>query len=165
MALHEERSELMSEQWLSRLAKQRHDLSASVEAALIDETVQERELQDEQDDEIHTGPDGVVIPPRLSLQSRVMPVVGNGGLVEATATYPVVSQKATGKQQVLPTEQPSGRLARLAQRITSSLATFGFAMRPEALVLSEEEKEAEVPEAIDKHGEFSAPSTQDVSGR
>src|SRR5947207_10533588 len=46
MALHEERSELMSEQWLSRLAKQRHDLSASVEAALIDETVQERELQD-----------------------------------------------------------------------------------------------------------------------
>lgn len=169
MALYEERSEhgeyseQVPQKWYSRFARERINLSASVEAELIDKTSQEAEWQD--DDESSDGYDGksgqqaetahdqhsaaaytagyskALIPPRLSLQSRVLPALYPGGFVEAAASVrsqPSVPEADAQKEaQPSPVPQNTGILTRLAQRLTSSLAAFGGAMHPEMVVQSE----------------------------
>jgi len=64
--------------WRSLFAKKRADLSISVEETLADGTLEEDLVSDEPD-ELEEGVQGksssIVIPPRLSLQSKVIPVV------------------------------------------------------------------------------------------
>jgi hypothetical protein len=166
MALYEERGEhgehdeQVPRKWYSRFARERINLSASVEAALIEKTSQDPDWQDdsESEDELdgkssqqaqvrHDQPDTVpstsyskaLIPPRISLQSRVLPALYPGGFVEE-ATASARSQSVTSKSDVQREQQPStapqntGILTRLAQRLTSSLAAFGGAMHPEMVV-------------------------------
>lgn len=70
------------QQWLARFAKERLNLSASVEEALADPSVEEDLLPDEPDTRPDTTGEPIsdshsmaVIPPKLSLQSRPMPAV------------------------------------------------------------------------------------------
>jgi len=132
MAWPEDLDEQMRRRWLSRLAQERLDLSASVEATIGDTSVQEGNFPDP----LETTPNGIqvsqkkaIIPPRLSLQSQVMPAVN-------PALSLGVKRNLTGADNTWHTdlsaidaepvtdEQSANLLTRLAQRITSSFAAL-----------------------------------------
>jgi len=77
MVGHDERDEQDQQRWHARFAKERLGLSTSV-----DETLADPRLNEEFDDELHDEPESIpqesqaiLIPPRLSLQSKQMPAV------------------------------------------------------------------------------------------
>lgn len=67
--------EKKQQQWQSRVARGRLDLSASVEEALTEVSTQEEPESDESEDNISVIRKTALIPPRLSLQSKQMPAV------------------------------------------------------------------------------------------
>jgi hypothetical protein len=179
MALYEERgehgeySEQIPRKWYSRFARERINLSASVEEALIDNTSQEPQWQDdsESDDE-HDGRNGqqtqagddqhdtvpytgyskALIPPRLSLQSRVLPALSPGGFVEAATnaraqSFPSTQSEVQQEQQSSTTPHGTSLLMRLAQRITSSFSALGGTMPPEIVGQSEPLDKHETPDS------------------
>ena len=81
--------------WKSRVARERLDLSASVEEALNDGSAQDELDADELDDARAQAPaaeGNMLIPPRLSLQSKPMPAVR--ALTKASTGYvPVANQE------------------------------------------------------------------------
>lgn len=133
MALQEERRDDQTrKKWLSHLEQERLGLSASVEATLIDKASEAQWTEEDQEDPTDPSRDGVLIPPRLSLQSKLMPAVHPGSFVEsATKSHPVVTPRPQTEEKPAPAAQNSGMFARFAQRLTSSLAAFGYAMHPQ----------------------------------
>lgn len=136
MALQEEPSEQPLRGWFSRYSRERHDLSASVEDALA---VSSEQQWDEEDDEVglwsRSKQNGSLIPPRLSLQSKQLPMVGSGGFVEAAAEMqPEVSASGKTPESIASTPQvPRDNLwTRVARRITTSLVALGSTSYPEA---------------------------------
>ncbi|HEV2663124.1 MAG TPA: hypothetical protein VGU68_21115, partial [Ktedonobacteraceae bacterium] len=129
MALHEERSEQNQQTWGSRIARERQDLSASVEEALADTDAQAPQWSD--DEQSFPGTSGTpLVPPRLSLQSRAMPTVQPAGLMNATtsehsALLPGDSAEAEQRPSGEARTQGTSMLTRLAQRFTSSFAAIG----------------------------------------
>ncbi|HEV2653742.1 MAG TPA: hypothetical protein VGT82_02240, partial [Ktedonobacteraceae bacterium] len=129
MALHEERSEQNQQTWGSRVARERQDLSASVEEALADTDAQAPQWSD--DEQSFPGTSGTpLVPPRLSLQSRAMPTVQPAGLMNATtsehsALLPGDSAEAEQRPSGEARTQSTSMLTRLAQRFTSSFAAIG----------------------------------------
>ena len=129
MALREERNEQNSQAWRARVERERLDLSASVEAALLDNghvvaSQWDEDLAEQEDAQPVTGGTGLV-PPRLSLQSRMLPAVQPERTVTTiTDAYQATPSYSTGEgeQQSVPSSQPSGMLARLARRFTSSFS-------------------------------------------
>ncbi len=123
MALNNDRGEQTQSEWRSRLARERLDLSASVEETL-EESASESWREDVQNSDMytvyHAAHGASLIPPRLSLQSKPMPAVRADSFIEtASAEYPAA---AAPNPNVL---------MRLAQRLTSSLAAFGASLRSE----------------------------------
>jgi hypothetical protein len=133
MALQEESSEQPQRGWFSRYSRERCDLSASVEDALA---VSSEQKWDEEDDEVgiwsRSKQNGSLMPPRLSLQSKQIPMVHSGGFVEAVAEMqPEVS--AFGKTPKSTVSTPRVNLwTRVARRITTSLVALGSTPYPEA---------------------------------
>ena len=75
MHWQDDSDEKKRQQWKSRVAKERLDLSASVEEALSDESTL-RELEAEEFDDFEPeAEDAMLIPPRLSLQSKPLPAI------------------------------------------------------------------------------------------
>jgi hypothetical protein len=142
MALHEESGDQPQRKWLNRTARERRDLSASVEATMLDHASQgTQEEGNEEESSIHAAQSSTLIPPRLSLQSKLMTAIQPGGFVEsATRAYTTVppsrdGTRTTTKQRAVETDpatQNSTVFGRFAQRITSSLAALGTAMHPVA---------------------------------
>jgi hypothetical protein len=131
MSFYEEPDEQNEQAWRTHFEQERLDLSASVEAALLDNGVLTRQWPDELDEQPVTGRTELV-PPRLSLQSRLLPAVQPERIVPSTTdAQQAISYSAVEKaqEQVAPPSQPSGMFARLARRFTSSFA----AIRPEML--------------------------------
>lgn len=75
MHRQDDNDEKKRQQWQSRAARERLNLSVSVEEALIDESVQEDLEEEEFDDFVPDVEEATFIPPRLSLQSKPLPVV------------------------------------------------------------------------------------------
>lgn len=75
MAWHSEPVEQVQQDWHSRFAKKRAELSLSIEETLADNTLIEDPFSDEVDESFQVNKSSVIIPPRLSLQSKSMPVV------------------------------------------------------------------------------------------
>jgi hypothetical protein len=78
MAWSQDTGKRTKHQWQSRFAKERLNLSASVEEALAEPSIQEELLSEEPDDagEPSSRPHNTtIIPPKLSLQSKSMPAV------------------------------------------------------------------------------------------
>ena len=95
MVGHDERDEQDQQRWYARFAKERRGLSDSVNAALADPRLQE-DFDDEPLDEPEStarASQKMLIPPRLSLQSKPMPAVH---IVHDTPVRP---------QQVAPTPE------------------------------------------------------------
>src|SRR5260370_7988186 len=68
----------VQQNWQSRFARKRVDLSKSVEEALADSTLAEEILSDELDEEdepVQGEKNSMIIPPKLSLQSSPFPVL------------------------------------------------------------------------------------------
>jgi hypothetical protein len=76
MARFEELDEQAQQQWLARIARERENLSASVEEAMQQPFVDDDRWEEEVEDaEPMAGKSAMLVPPRLSLQSRPMPTV------------------------------------------------------------------------------------------
>jgi hypothetical protein len=127
MSLREERNEQNNQAWRAHFERERLDLSASVEAALMDDgrvvaQQWDEELAEQDDAQPVTGGTGLV-PPRLSLQSKMLPAIQpEGAVTPITDAYRATSSHVVeeAEQQSMPSSQPSGMLARLARRFTSS---------------------------------------------
>ncbi|MBA2392484.1 MAG: hypothetical protein H0V70_07025 [Ktedonobacteraceae bacterium] len=122
MALREERNEQNNQAWRAHFERERLDLSASVEAALVDDghvlASQWDDDLDKQDDAHQVTGRTALVPPRLSLQSRVLPAVQPERTVTATTdAYQITSHMVEAEPQAAP---PPHLLARLARRFTSS---------------------------------------------
>ncbi len=101
MARFDELDEQAQQQWLARIARERENLSASVEEAMQQPFVDDEQWEEEVEaDEPPAGKSAMLVPPRLSLQSRPMPVV----------PPPVLSFKPSS-EELLPSPQQSQRLA------------------------------------------------------
>jgi hypothetical protein len=74
--------EKKQQQWQSRVAQERLDLSASVEEALVDASANEDVDADELENDVPLLKSTPLIPPRLSLQSKPLPVVSTSVKVQ-----------------------------------------------------------------------------------
>lgn len=106
-------------QWQSRFAKERLNLSASVEEALAEPSIQEELLAEESDDagESSSKPHSTtIIPPKLSLQSKSIPAVQ----VESAKPAQAVVVDTAPTPYTRPVETPSRgqKKHRLAGRTT-----------------------------------------------
>jgi hypothetical protein len=119
MAWSQEPDKPGKQQWLVRFAKERLNLSASVEEALADPSAQEDLLSDEPDttgEPISESHSTAIIPPKLSLQSRPMPAVH----IESPGPVNGAKADAAAAPSTLPAETParSQKKQRLAGRTT-----------------------------------------------
>lgn len=118
--------------WRARLERERRNLSASVEAALGDRRAH---THSERGDESHgqagipeTAGGTALIPPRLSLQSRILSAVRPGGFVEAatSARMTVAGNTVTRSTQIFADMQDLHQMALFAQQLTSDFANYGY---------------------------------------
>ena len=129
MVLPEGLDEQIRRRWLARLEQERLELSASVEATLGEPPLQEDRFPAAFETAPHsaqTSQKKVIIPPRLSLQSRVVPAINpNARALSLDVKRSLTSSAlpATGTEPVTD-EQSTNFLARLAHRITSSLSAI-----------------------------------------
>src|SRR5947199_123043 len=134
MALHEPHEKQTPQQWYARLARERLDLSASVEETLADTSSQEDQCSDEDEltSSVHTSRKMTLIPPRFSLQSRMLPAVQTGmqDVQPSAHAHSPTSAEVGGEQKAPTTANHPNILTRLAQRLTSSLAAFGASVQP-----------------------------------
>jgi hypothetical protein len=76
MARFEELDEQAQQQWLARIARERENLSASVQEAMQQPIVDDDQFEEEEEDAEPVVVKGsMLVPPRLSLQSRPLPTV------------------------------------------------------------------------------------------
>ena len=78
MAWSQDTGKQTKQQWQSRFAKERLNLSASVEEALAEPSTQEDLLEEESDnagEPVSKPHSTTIIPPKLSLQSKAMPAI------------------------------------------------------------------------------------------
>jgi hypothetical protein len=110
MAWSDKIGELAEQDWHSRSAKKRAELSISIEEALADASLNQDPFADESEGIVQDSKSSVIIPPRLSLQSKPLPVV----LVKTDETGKVTvinSTAATDPVEVTRTMQKKRRLA------------------------------------------------------
>ncbi len=124
MLWFEEPDEQKVQQWQSRIAQKRLDLSASVEATLGDSSLpsEEEEWVEEATTTASVSKRVAIISPRLSLQSRPMLTVQPQPTAE-----PLLPSKVTDREQVvrpMRTVESGNMIARVAHRISSSLSSL-----------------------------------------
>jgi hypothetical protein len=107
MVWHSEPDEQVHQDWHSRFAQKRAELSLSVEETLADSALIEEPFSNEMDESFQGSKSSVIISPRLSLQSKPMPVV-RVELNEVTSAMP---HSTTDSVEVPQTVQKKRRLA------------------------------------------------------
>jgi hypothetical protein len=113
MAWPGELGEQAQQDWHSHSAKKRAELSISIEETLVDDSLTEDPFSDELDELeefVQGSKSSVIIPPRLSLQSKSIPVV-RVKPEEATNVTVVDSPATTDSVEVPQTTQKKRRLA------------------------------------------------------
>ncbi len=122
MASYKEQRSRDSQSWQARLARERLNLSESVEETLADPSSMEQWPDEEQQYiPVDASPSGTeLVPPRLSLQSKVLPSVRPVSFVQSV-TNELAAQQPVAEQ---PKPQNTNMFARFAQRFTSSIAAI-----------------------------------------
>jgi len=150
MALYEQQQS--QGQWQDRLKQERRNISVSVVETLAvgpDEQWSEY-VEGNEDSEAYNTPlagekNIALIPPRLSLQSKMLPALRSGSFVQsATAAHAAFQQaelqeKQTEQRQVGQVGQVTSQtniFARIAQRLTSSFAALTFPRVEQTLPVS-----------------------------
>lgn len=130
MVLIEEHDEQNQKTWLSRVARERQGISVSVEETLGDGTADDFVWLEEDGCGL-TGfqpsvQDKALVPPRLSLQSRVVEAVRSDADASSDArSYAVVPSGEVGERK--PAIHGTNVLMRFAQRLTSSFGVLNAA--------------------------------------
>ncbi|GAC1458423.1 MAG: hypothetical protein PVSMB2_14770 [Ktedonobacteraceae bacterium] len=127
MALYEDHDNHAKKYWQDRLARERLNISESVEETLADTSSQELWSDDEQqyvsaDRSLSSSIE--LIPPRLSLQSKVQPAVHPASFVQSVTAEIAAQQAATQAKEECRKSQGTNILTRFAQRFTSSIAAI-----------------------------------------
>jgi len=107
MAWQSEPDEHVQQDWHVRSAKKREELSRSIEETLADNVLIEDPFSDEVDEAFQDSKKSMIIPPKLSLQSKPIPVVR----VESKDVTDVTSRTTTDSVAVPQTAQKKRRLA------------------------------------------------------
>ena len=107
MAWHSEPDEHVQQDWQVRSVKKREELSRSIEETLIDNVLIEDPFSDEVDEAFQGSKNSMIIPPKLSLQSKPIPVVR----VESKDVTSVTSRTTTNSVAIPHTAQKKRRLA------------------------------------------------------
>ena len=107
MAWQSEPDEQVQQDWQVRSAKKREELSLSIEETLADDALIEDPFSDEVDEAFQDSKSSIIIPPRLSLQSKPLPVVH----IESKEVTNITSQTITDSVAVPQTAQKKRRLA------------------------------------------------------
>ena len=157
MVLNKAPGEKVQHTWYSRLARERRELSVSVEEALVNAPLGEGLRLDDQDQQVtvvDTGKRNNVFPPRLSLQSRFLP-----GSPYRVGTGLVDAQDSTVRHTSI--------WARLVQRLTSLFEPFlaHSATNATSIPLERESvstQSAQVEDAIYTDGDVSHESVKRV---
>ncbi len=134
MALHEDHDTQAKRYWQNRLARERLNISESVEETLADTSSQEQWFDDEQKHasiEDSSPSNAELVPPRLSLQSKVLPSVRPASFVQSVTAELAAQKIAAQEKEEHQKPQSTNILTRFAQRFTASLAAFGAAMQPD----------------------------------
>ena len=111
MAWHSDSGEHVQQDWQVRSAKQREELSQSIEETLAENVLVDDPFSDEVDEALQASNYPIIIPPKLSLQSKPLPVVR----VESKDVTEVKSRSTT-ESVAVPQSTPKKR--RLAGRTT-----------------------------------------------
>ena len=107
MAWHSNSEGQVQNDWEARSSKKRDELSRSIEETLADSTLHQEPLSDENEEVVQDSQNSMIIQPKLSLQSKPMPVVR----VEATVVPSLTSKPTTDAVSVPPARQKKRRLA------------------------------------------------------
>ena len=107
MAWHSEPDEQEQQDWQVRSAKKREELSRSIDETLTDNALLDDPFSDEVDETFPDSKNSMIIPPKLSLQSKPMPAVR----IESKGVTSVTSQTTTDSVFVPQTSQKKRRLA------------------------------------------------------
>ncbi len=113
MAWQSEPDEQVQQDWQVRSAKKREELSLSIEETLTDDALIEDPFSDEVDEAFQDSKSSIIIPPRLSLQSKPLPVVH----IESKEVTNITSQTITDSVAVPQTAQNKRRLAGRTTRV------------------------------------------------
>src|SRR5438552_16727224 len=121
MSQPDELDEQAEQEWQARVAQKRLALSASVEEALQDKSIEIEEESDEDEDEHVVSPSKgssgkTLIPPRLSLQSKQLPAVQSQPTSRSTKLLPALH---IDREQESPSSDNAPGFTRLTQHLTS----------------------------------------------
>lgn len=122
MAWIEESDEQTTQEWQSRIARKRRDLSASVEETLGESYLpveEEEEWVEESENSVPVSKGTLLIPPRLSLQSKQLTAIRPQAPAERMAPP---SQVGRGRE--VRTVESGNIIARVAHRISSTLSSL-----------------------------------------
>src|SRR5207247_6335584 len=86
MAWQSESDEQVQQDWQVRSAKKREELSLSIEETLADDALIADPFSDDVDESFQDSKSSIIIPPRLSLQSKPMPVMRVAPKVDSSFT-------------------------------------------------------------------------------
>ncbi len=107
MEWHSDSDEHVQQDWQVRSAKKREELSQSIEETLANNVLVEDPFSDEVDEALQDSKYPMIIPPKLSLQSKPLPVVR----VESKDVTAVTLRTSTDSVAVPQTAQKKRRLA------------------------------------------------------
>ena len=107
MAWQSEPDEQVQQDWQVRSAKKREELSRSIEETLADDALLEDPFSEEVDEAFQDAKNSLIVPPKLSLQSKSMPAVRLVAKDETNGT----SRTTTNSVAVPETPQKKRRLA------------------------------------------------------
>jgi len=110
MAWHSKPDEAVQNEWQARSAKKRDELSRSIEETLTDGVLGEELFADEMEESFQSSKNPMIIPPKLSLQSKQMPAV-HIKPEDVTSVSSASARITTDSVAVPPTTQKKRRLA------------------------------------------------------
>ncbi len=113
MAWLSDSNEQVQNNWETRSAKKRDELSRSIEETLAVSASLQEPISDEEDELVQHSKNSIIIPPKLSLQSKPMPVVR----IESTDVTTVASTSTTDAVSVPSSTQKKQRLAGRTTRV------------------------------------------------
>jgi hypothetical protein len=110
MAWHSKPDEAVQNEWQTRSAKKRDELSRSIEETLADSKLVEDPFTDEMEEAFESSKKSMIIPPKLSLQSKQMPAVHMKS-EDNSSVSSISSRITTDSVAVPPNTQKKRRLA------------------------------------------------------
>lgn len=138
MAWHRKHGEAVQNEWQARSAKKRDELSRSIEETLADSTEVEDSFADEMEEAFQSSKNSMIIPPKLSLQSKQMPAVYIKS-EDNSSVSSISSRITTDSVAVPPNTQKKRRLAGRSTKVQLQAVPKGE-KKSGATIAIEEEK-------------------------